>query len=311
MSSLRVAFLGNDPWSVPSLRALTESSHEVALVVTRVPRPAGRGNQMRPTRVAESARQMGLSLVEIETVRSGPGFERLREIDPDVLAVVAYGEILPPAVLGLARVAPVNLHFSLLPALRGAAPVQAALLHGMTETGVTTIRMDEGLDTGPILGRLRVSIAPDDDAGSLGARLAEVGGGLLVRTMDLLASGKAEPKPQRHEEATFAPKLGPDDRVLLWDRPARELVDRCRALSPRPAAATMFRGRPLRILRAEVAPASEGEPGRIVHVGRDGIVVATGRGGFRPLAFAPAGRRRMDALDFVNGLHPRVGEALG
>lgn len=280
-------------------------------MLTAVPRPAGRGNELRPTRVAEAAREAGLPLAEIETVKSGPGFDRLRAAEPDVLAVVAYGEILPPAVLQVPRVAPVNLHFSLLPALRGAAPVQAALLHGLAETGVTTILMDEGLDTGPIIGRREVPILPEDDAGSLGSRLAEAGGQLLAQTVDLLAAGRAEPTPQRHEEATFAPKLGPDDRLLRWDLPAAELVNRCRALAPEPAATTTFRDRPLRVYRAEVEEAAAGEPGRIVEVSRSGFVVGTGRGGFRPLELAPAGRRRMGARDFVNGFRPVVGEMLG
>lgn len=311
MNPLRIVFLGNDPWSVPPLRALATSRHNLALVATAAPKPAGRGNVPTPTRVAESARVMELPLIEVETVTSGDGLARLREARPDVLAVVAYGELLPPAVLELPAVAPVNLHFSLLPALRGAAPVQAALLLGLTETGVTTIVMDRGLDTGPILRQRRVPIAPDDDAGALGSRLAQVGGEVLVETVDLLASGRGRPIPQRHEEATVAPKLGPGDRVLRWDRPARELVDRCRALSPEPAAATTFRGRDLLVFRGEADEAAGGEPGRILAVARAGFVVGTALGGFRPLDLAPAGRRRMSGRDFVNGFRPRVGEPLG
>jgi methionyl-tRNA formyltransferase len=311
VNPLRIVFLGNDPWSVPPLRALATSRHHLALVATAAPKPAGRGNVPTPTRVAESARGMELPLIEVETVTSGDGLARLREARPDVLAVVAYGELLPPAVLELPAVAPVNLHFSLLPALRGAAPVQAALLLGLTETGVTTIVMDRGLDTGPILRQRRVPIAPDDDAGALGSRLAQVGGEVLVETVDLLASGRGRPILQRHEEATVAPKLGPGDRVLRWDRPARELVDRCRALSPEPAAATTFRGRDLLVFRGEADEAAGGEPGRILAVARAGFVVGTALGGFRPLDLAPAGRRRMSGRDFVNGFRPRVGEPLG
>jgi methionyl-tRNA formyltransferase len=308
---LRIVFLGNDPWSVPPLRALAASRHHLALVATASPKPAGRGNVPTPTRVAESARVMELPLVEVETVTSGDGLGRLREAGPDVLAVVAYGELLPPAVLELPTIAPVNLHFSILPALRGAAPVQSALLLGLTETGVTTIVMDRGMDTGPILLQRRVPIAPEDDAGALGSRLARVGGEVLVETVDLLASGEARPTPQRHEEATVAPKLDSGDRVLRWDRPASELVDRCRALSPEPGATTAFRGRDLVVLRAEADEAAGGEPGRIVAVTRAGFVVGTASGGFRPLELAPAGRKRMSGRDFVNGFRPHVGEPLG
>ncbi|GBC86547.1 Methionyl-tRNA formyltransferase [bacterium HR12] len=305
-----MAFLGNDAWSVPSLRALAASRHPVVLVVTRAPKPAGRGNEPRPTPVAEEARRLGLELAEIETVKTGPGFKRLAASVPDVLAVVAYGEILPPTVLHIPRVAPVNLHFSLLPELRGAAPVQTALLAGMERTGVTTILMDKGLDTGPIILQREVPILPDDDAGSLGARLAEIGAELLVETVDLLAAGPVAPRPQDPSLATFAPRFGPDDRVLDWSNPARLLVNLVRALSPDPGATTTFRGQPLRVLRADVVPA-EGEPGTIVEVRKDGFVVATAEGGFAPRLVQPAGKRVMDARDFVNGYRPQLGERLG
>src|SRR5919106_1126163 len=173
---------GNDRWSVPSLEALVDSSHQVVAVATRVPRPAGRGGALRPTPVAEAAQRLHQPLSEVETVKHGPGFEVLRDGTPDVLAVVAYGEILPPEVLEIPRVAPVNLHFSLLPALRGADPVRRAILQGIETTGVTTIRMDEGMDTGPILMQEEVPITAREDAGSLGDRLAVLGGGLLVET---------------------------------------------------------------------------------------------------------------------------------
>ena len=279
-------------------------------MLTAAPKPAGRGNEATPTTVAEEARALGLVPAEVETVRSGSGLERLEAAAPEVLAVVAYGEILPPHVLGLAAVAPVNLHFSLLPALRGASPVQAALLLGWDRTGVTTIAMDAGLDTGPILLQREEPIAPEDDAGTLGDRLAAVGADLLVETVDLLASGPPAPRPQDEALATLAPKLRPSDRILFWSEPARALVNRCRALSPAPAATTSFRGTALKVFRAE-ATEGAGEPGRIVAVSRDGIIVATGDGGFRPVALAPAGRRRMSGGDFVNGFRPEVGERLG
>jgi methionyl-tRNA formyltransferase len=308
--ALRVAFLGNDAWSVPSLRALAASRHPVVAVVTAVPKPAGRGNQPRPTPVAEEARRLGLPLLETETVKTGSGFTWLAASVPDVLVVVAYGEILPPNVLHLPRVAPVNLHFSLLPELRGASPVQTALLAGLARTGVTTILMDKGLDTGPIILQREVPILPEDDAGSLGARLAEVGAEVLVETVDLLAAGPVAPRPQDPSLATYAPKFGPEDRVLDFSHPAHLLVNLVRALSPEPGATTTFRGQPLKVLRAEVVPA-EGEPGVIVRVDKDGFVVATAEGGFAPLVLAPSGRRVMGVADFVHGYRPAVGERLG
>jgi methionyl-tRNA formyltransferase len=202
---MRVVFLGNDPWSVPALEALAASEHALPLVVTREPRPAGRGGKLRPTAVAEAASRLGLPLTEVSTVKGGPGFEALGAPEPEILAVVAYGEILPAEVLGLPSVAPVNMHFSLLPALRGADPVRRALLEGLEITGVTTMRMDEGMDTGPILLQQESAVREDDDAGSLGERLAAIGGDLLVRTLDELAAGRLAERAQDDAGASLAP----------------------------------------------------------------------------------------------------------
>lgn len=307
---LRIAFLGNDEWSVPSLEALAGSAHDVTAVVTRVPRPTRRSGALRPTPVAAAATPLGLPLAEVETVRSGKGFERLQASAPDVLVVVAYGELLPPAVLGLPRIAPVNLHFSLLPRLRGASPVQTALLLGLDTTGVTTIWMDEGLDTGPVLYRREEPIRPEDDAGSLGARLARIGAEVLVETVDDLARGTVSPVPQDHSQATFAPRIGSEDRRLDWSKPASALVNLVRALAPDPGAVTTFRGEPLKVLRAE-AVGGGGEPGLVVNVEKDGFVVGTAEDGFRPLEVAPSGRKRMSAEEFVRGFRPVAGEPLG
>lgn len=308
--ALRVAFLGNDPWSVPSLEALAASRHDVVIVVTAAPKPAGRGGELRPTAVAGSARSLGLDPAEVGTVREGDGFERLAASRPDVLVVVAYGEILPDAVLELPTVAPVNLHFSLLPELRGASPVQTALLLGLERTGVTTIVMDPGLDTGPILDRREEPIAPEDDAGTLGARLAVIGAHVLVGTVERLAAGEVAATTQDHDRATFAPKIRAADRELDWTRRAVEVVNRCRALSPEPGAATSFRGDRVKVFRAR-AVEHGGEPGRVAAVPREGVVVAAADGGVQLLDVAPAGRRRMSGADFVNGFRPEPGERLG
>jgi len=218
--SLRVAFLGNDAWSVPSLGAIARSRHLVVTVVTAEPKPAGRGNELTPTPVAVEAERLGLPLLQTSTVRTGAGFKELSTTAPDVLAVVAYGELLTPNVLHVPTIAPVNVHFSLLPQLRGAAPVQTALLAGLDRTGVTTMMMDKGLDTGPVILQREERILPEDDAGSLGERLAEIGAELLVETLDMLASGPVAPQPQDPSLATLAPKFGPEDRVLDWSYPA-------------------------------------------------------------------------------------------
>ena len=305
---MRVVFLGNAPWSVPSLAAVAASSHGVAAVVTRPPRPAGRGGRPRATAVAEAARALGLPLHEVDTVKAGPGLDAIREAAPEVLAVVAYGEILPSEVLALPSVAPVNVHFSLLPALRGANPVARAILEGPTVTGVTTIRMDEGMDTGPILLQRPEPIGDRDDAGSLGVRLAELGGRLLVETLDGLAAGTIEELPQDESAATMAPRFGPEEEWLDWTEDADRLWRRIRALAPEPGARTRFRGRVLKVLRA-TATDGAGRPGEVLEA-RHGLSVAAGRGAVVLDEVLPEGRRRMSGPDFARGQRIEPGEVL-
>lgn len=306
---MRVVFLGNDVWSVPSLQALADSSHEVALVATRVPRPAGRGGKLRATPVAEAARTLGLPLAEAETVKRGAGLEAIQNAAPDVLVVVAYGEILPKDILEIPRSAPVNVHFSLLPALRGADPVRRAILEGLQVTGVTTIRMDEGADTGPILLQQDERIRDGDDAGSLGARLAEVGGSLLVRTLDRLEDGDLQERPQDDAAATLAPKLRSEEEWLDWSEDAGRVGLRVRALAPDPGARTRFRDRILKVLEAR-ASQGNGEPGTIVAVSKDALGVAAATGVVYLEEVLPEGRRRMSGSEFIRGYRPEVGERL-
>jgi len=313
---LRIAFLGNADWSVPSLESLDGSRHDVVLVLTRAPRPSGRGRRPAPTEVADAAGRLGIPLGEIATVRDGDGMRLLRDAEPDVLAVVAYGEILSMGVLSVPRLMPVNVHFSLLPMLRGAAPVQRAILEGLTRTGVTTMRMDEGLDTGPILMQTATGIGDTEDAGTLGARLAGLGGPLLVQTIDALADGVLQETPQDQSDATFAPKLTSDDEALDWTRPTDEILRRIRALSPSPGGATTFRGRRLKVLRAGrdggqlLGP--DATPGSVV-AGRV-LLVAAGRSPRETLRLdevQPEGKRRMSGEEFLRGYRPQAGERLG
>ncbi len=312
---MRVTFLGNAPSSVPSLEAVAASRHEIALVATRVPRPAGRGSELMRTPVAEAAERLGLPLIETETVKSGDGFAALKASSPDVLAVVAYGEILPREVLETPAVAAVNVHFSLLPKFRGAGPVQRAIIEGEPVTGVTTIRMDEGMDTGPILLQAEEAIRDDDDAGTLGARLAALGGRLLVETLDGLESGAIVERPQDDASTTYAPKVKAEDRVIDWDLPAERIARLVRAMAPEPGAQTTLRGRILKVFRASAGSAPPDQepvtPGAIVAASNDGLAVATGGGVLRLVEVAPEGRKRMSGADFVRGYHPKVGELLG
>ena len=307
---MRVVFLGNDPWSVAPVEALASSSHDLALVVTRDPRPAGRRGELRPTAVADTARRLGLHLLETKTVKRDEGFDAIKRERPDVLAVVAYGEILPTEVLEVPRVAPVNLHFSLLPALRGADPVRRAILEGFTETGVTTMRMDQGMDTGPTLLQASEPIHDDDHSGALGERLAALGGELLVHTLDGLESGEVTEHVQDEALATMAPKLTPEEEWIDWTEPARQVWLRVRALAPDTGAKTRFRDRVLKILSAEPVEGS-GDPGAVLEVSKERVIVAGGQGALSLGEVVPEGRKQMSAVQFARGQRPSVGERLG
>jgi methionyl-tRNA formyltransferase len=313
MDPIRVVFMGNDPWSVLPMEAIADSALDLALVVTRTARPAGRGSEFRRTAVAEVAEDRHLPLLEVVSIRDDGALEALRGAEPDLLAVVAYGEILPPPVLQLTPLGAVNLHFSMLPRWRGASPVRRAIWEGDETTGVSTILLDEGLDTGPILLQQEEEIRPEDDAGSLGERLAATGGPLLVQTIQDLAEGSVEPRPQDEASATLAPKITTEDRRLDWSRDAGHLVRQIRALSPEPGASSVFRGDTLKVFsaRAEGWTGEVSTPGAVAESGEEGILVAAGIGGVRLLLVAQAGRRRMTAAEFARGARIAAGERLG
>lgn len=313
---LRLAFLGNDQWSVPALEAIAgEPDLDVAVVLTNPPREAGRGSGLRPTAVAAAAARLGLPLAEVEKVGEGRGFDALIGGRPEVVVVVAFGELLTREVLEAAPLGALNLHFSLLPRWRGATPVQHAILGGDTRTGVTVMRMDAGLDTGPILNQLEEDIRPEDDAGSLGRRLATLGALLLVGVLRQLPQGVIPARPQMDAAATFAPLLTKADRVIDWADQEAAVVRRVRALSPEPAATTRFRGEGLKVFTAATAhdrPGGDTEPGTLVRIDDRGVLVATGSGGgVRLLEVGPAGRRRMTAASWARGARFEEGERLG
>lgn len=317
MPASRVVFFGNDPWSVPTLDALASDDHvDVILVVTNPPRPAGRGSRLTPTPVAERARQLGLRAEETETTRDPAFVQRVRELAPDVAIVVAYGELLSADLLQAPRLGCVNVHFSLLPRWRGASPVQHAILAGDAVTGVSVMRMDEGLDTGPVLASHEVPIRADDDAGSLGERLAKVGAGSMLDVVRRFAAGadvRATPQDPLADlgPVAYAPKLGRDDRVIDWHQSGEAIVRRVRAFAPEPGATTTWRGKDLKVLRADTAGAAEGQPGTIVAADRAGVSVAALGGAVALREVAVAGRRRMRADEWARGARDLVGERLG
>ena len=290
---------------------------DVDLVVTNPPRPAGRGSQLTPTAVAGVAGSLDLPLLEVDRIRDGEGFDALDTLEPDAIVVVAYGEILTPDVLDIPRLGAVNLHFSLLPRWRGAAPVQRAILEGDETTGVTVMLMDEGLDTGPVLATVETAIGSEEDAGALGARLAELGAPLLVETLRALDEGTVEPRSQDHTTATFAPKLLPDERTIDWRQPADAIVRKVRAFAPDPGAVTTFRQGRLKVLGARAHRPSHGgmiadAPGPGSVLAEDGNPQVQGWPGLVELVeVAPAGRKRMSGEEWARGARIEPLERLG
>lgn len=277
-------------------------------VVTNPDRPAGRGYELRPPPVKEAALRHGLQVLQPQKV-SEPGFiGQLRALEPDVCPVVAYGKILPPSVLEIPPFGFVNLHFSLLPLYRGAAPVQRAIIDGRTSTGVTIMRLTEGMDEGPVLDGVETDIGADETAGRLGERLAVLGAPLLVSTLERLAAGTVTPQEQDHAAATYAPKIAPDEAEIDWSEEASTIANLIRGCNPVPGAWTTFRGSRLKIHAATPTP-GVGEPGRIVDPARP--VIATGANLLRLDSVQPAGKRPMSGTDFARGARLEPGESFG
>ena len=314
---MRVVFMGTPAFAVPSLEALDKSDHEVVGVVTQPDRPKGRGQAVVPCPVKELALAKGLPVSQPEKVKSPEFLRQLSDWQPDVIAVTAFGRFLPKAILDLPPMGCVNVHGSLLPAYRGAAPIQWALIHGDPETGITTMLMDEGMDTGAVLLQQPVPIEPEDTALELGARLAPVGGALLVETLTRLAERSVVPREQDHSRATSAPLLKKADGVIDWTQPATEIANRIRGLSPWPGSYTFHHEHRLIIRKgrvdAENGPGgSDGQqPGTILAVGPQSFSVQTGAGRIEVLEVQPANKKRMPVEQFLQGYALREHEMLG
>ncbi len=301
---MRLVFAGTPEVALPSLDALLASAHEVAAVVTRPDAPAGRGKTLRPSPVKERALEAGVEVLTPRSPKEPEFLERLRVIAPDCCPVVAYGALVPGAALDVPPHGWVNLHFSLLPAWRGAAPVQHAVLAGDEVTGASTFLLEEGLDTGPVYGVLTEEIGPRDTSGDLLDRLARAGAGLLVATVDGIASGELVPRPQPADGVSHAPKLTPGDVRVRWADPAVRVDRLVRAATPAPGAWTTFRDRRLKL--GPVLPLDEPDaglgPGRLADRGRDGVVVGTGSGPVRLGEVRPEGKPAMPADAWARGV---------
>lgn len=306
---MKLAFLGTSEFAVPALKALVEAGHDVVAVYTRAPRPAGRGQQERRTPVHELALSLSLAVRTPKGLRSEEEAAAFKALDLDAAVVVSYGHILPKAFLDAPVLGCINIHGSLLPRWRGAAPIHRAILAGDAETGVTIMRMDEGLDTGPMLLAESTPISAADTAETVHDRLAELGGRLIVSTLDALVTKTIEPVPQPDDGVSYAHKLGKEEGALDWRRPAAELERKVRAFHPWPGTWFDVQGERIKVLGAALTLGG-GAPGT-VSIGRDGFpVVACGVGGLKLVKLQRAGRSAQSADAFLRGFSLAAGTVL-
>jgi len=308
---MKVIFMGTPEFAVPSLEAVLAAGDIVA-VVTRPDRPRGRGLRVVPPAVAAAATEYALPVLQPASLREPGILGRLQELEPDIFVVVAYGRLIPPAVLALAPRGGINLHPSLLPRYRGAAPIPRAIAAGETETGVTVFHLSNELDAGDIILQRRVPILADDTTGTLEARLAGEGAALLAEGLALLERGGAPRIPQDPSRATQAPKLAREEAAIRWSEPAAKIVNLVRALDPWPVAHTVADGVVLKIYRAAVLAESGTEsPGTVIRAQKDGLVVAAGAGRVLIMEVQPPSGRRMRAEEYLRGHRISPGTLLG
>ncbi len=308
---MRVVFAGTPEVALPSLEAIADSGHDLVGVVTRPDAPAGRGRRLTPSPVAVRGAELGVPVLKPAHPRD-PGFQAgLRELAPDCCPVVAYGALVPPSALDIPRLGWVNLHFSCLPAWRGAAPVQHAIWAGDEVTGATTFRLVTELDAGPTYGVMTERIRPDDTAGDLLTRLAEGGAGLLIATLDGLADGTVEARPQPEEGLSFAPKVSVDDARVDWRLPAIALDRQVRACTPAPGAWSTQDGERLKLGPVSVVTEGPTLPPGVLEVGKHRVLVGTGTMPVLLGEVQPVGKRQMPAADWARGARLASGTALG
>jgi len=316
-----LVFCGTPRFAVPTLERLVEAGHAVALVVTQPDRPRGRGMEVAASPVKDAAIRLGIAVVQPVTIKNNAEFRaQLAAIGPDAIIVVGYGRIIPQWMIDLPRLGNLNLHASLLPKYRGAAPIQWAIANGESVTGVTTMRIDAGLDTGDILMQREIPIAPEDTAETLGLKLASIGADLMVETLRGLENGQVRPAPQDHAQATLAPILKKGDGRMDFARSASDLFNRLRGFQPWPGAFTTLKGKTLQVHRAQaLQPAVKLTPGDVAVEGMH-LFVGCGKNkdedkdtdtALELIEIQLEGKRRMTAQEFINGYRPQSGDHLG
>ena len=308
---MKLVFCGTPGFAVPTLENLVSGGFEVRLVVTQPDKPRGRGLEMAPSPVKSRALELGLPVVQPEKIKNNDEFrEQLGRVGAQAIVVIGYGRIIPQWMIDLPPLGNINLHASLLPKYRGAAPIQWAIACGESVTGVTTMRIAAGLETGDILLQEEMPISPQDTAETLAPRLARVGAELMVKSLRGLQAGTIQARPQDHSQATLAPILQREDGIIDFGRGAAQVINRLRGFQPWPGAFTSFRGKQLRVWSAKPAAAAL-SPGEI-KVENSRMLVGCGRDtALELLEVQPEGKKRMSAADFVNGYRPKGGEKLG
>jgi methionyl-tRNA formyltransferase len=309
---MRVVFMGTPDFAVQSLNALVDAGHEVTAVITQPDRPKGRGNKMAFPEVKTRALELGLPVHQPDSVKDEAFLELLKSYDPEVIVVVAFGRILPQAVLDLPPYGCVNVHGSLLPEYRGAAPIQRAVLDGRKETGVTTMRMDIGMDTGDMLMQATLPITDEDTTGTMFDKLAELGGKVLIDTLAGLENGTVVPVKQDDSKATHAARILKEDEVIRWEDSAEKIFCQIRGLSPAPGAYTWWNGERLKLWKARISDRETGKaPGTVVAISKNALTVQTGKGCLEVLELQPAGKKAMPAQAFSNGAGVAEGIVFG
>ena len=310
MPKLRMIFMGTPEFACPSLQMLIERGEEVLAVVTQPDRPKGRGQQLAPPPVKALAEKHGLTVMQPVKVRAPEFIEVVRGLSPDLIVVVAFGQILPKALLDIPRYGCINVHASLLPRYRGAAPINWCIINGEAETGVTTMQMDAGLDTGAMLVGKATPIDPEEDSNSLHDRLAVIGAETLAETLDLLVGGKLVSRKQDDALSCYAPMLKKEDGMIDWGQTAQAVKNRVRGMTPWPGAFTFLDATTLKICRAGVAHGS-GAPGTVLSAGKQGLEVACADGSVIIEELQLEGRKRLKAADFLAGCKIEPGTILG
>lgn len=308
---MNVIFAGTPDFAARALQAIGDAGHNVTLVLTRQDKPAGRGLSTQASAVKQLAEQRGLTLLQPATLKQAQEVESLREARADVMVVAAYGLILPQSVLDITSFGAINIHSSLLPRWRGAAPIQRAIIAGDAHTGISIMQMDAGLDTGPVLTTSRTPIGDEDTTGSLEHRLAGMGAELVVETLRAIEHGATTARSQEESLATYASKIQKAEARLDWARSAAQNHRWIRALNPTPGAFTLWDGEPLKIWRATLDREEQvGRPGEVLEVGPEGVVVACGQGTLRLTELQRSGGKRLAVADFVRGVRIAAGACL-